>query len=181
MMDIEKHMYSIQCLLREILCPNYFYYSLNSFKLPINVPLINRQDLLRSGSMGSSPLRIRTKMKINFSHLTEYSHSWPREWKREGESIPFTDIWWAYSLHGCALLPALPSSHLLGVSACTHILISLFSSTKEEPGWQMSVEMVEDGLSHFPALLQVSVMAIMRALNTLPFGGLTTTWGILLI
>lgn len=45
MVDIEKCMYSIQCLLREILHPNYLYYSLNSFKLPTNVPLINRQDL----------------------------------------------------------------------------------------------------------------------------------------
>lgn len=48
----------------------YFYYSLTSFKLPTNVPLIMiSQDLsFEVGAVGSNPLRIKAKIKISFPH-----------------------------------------------------------------------------------------------------------------
>lgn len=48
----------------------------------------------------------------------------------------------------------------------------LLPSPKRSQVGQISVEMAEVGVCHFPAFLQVSVM---RSLSTPPFSGLTTT------
>lgn len=64
-------MYSVMLIQRHSLFPSYFYfyYSLTSFKLPTNAPLIISQDLSSEvGAVGSNPLRIRAKMKISFPH-----------------------------------------------------------------------------------------------------------------
>lgn len=48
----------------------YFYYSLTSFKLPTNVPLIMISQALsfEVEAVGSNPLRIKAKIKISFPH-----------------------------------------------------------------------------------------------------------------